>query len=212
ASGGEGPPRARVRISPGATLWDAMTLRRRRARRIPREPPVLRIPMISPRHFVLVATLLTLGGCCCAGITAPLPERGPPEELRFSTSGYGGPSAILTLRGDTVMLLRAPWERGPGTAVDTVRAVPDARAWSDFWRVAEGAGVRRWRGRYMAEGVADGVGWGLRIVADGMTIESQGSNAYPDREGREHELRETPEYRAFVDALGALVGQPINGA
>ncbi|HEX8432289.1 MAG TPA: hypothetical protein VF625_13455 [Longimicrobium sp.] len=163
--------------------------------------------MNFPRHFALTALLAIAG---CDGITASLPEAGPPADLQFSTSGFGGISAMVTMRGDTVMLTRAPWARGPGTVVDTVRSVPDAAEWRAFWRVAESSGVERWRGRYMAEGVADGVGWGLRIVADGRTIESQGSNAFPDRDGREHEERETPEYRAFVDALSTLVGEPID--
>jgi hypothetical protein len=167
--------------------------------------------MISLRHFA-VAALLPLAVAGCDGITASLPEQGPPEELEFSTAGFGGTSARVTLRGDTVMLTRAPWERGPGTVADTVRAVPDAAAWRQFWRAAENSGVERWKRRYMAENIADGVGWGLRIVVDGETIESGGSNAFPDRDGREHENRETPEYRAFVDALGALVGRRIEGA
>lgn len=166
--------------------------------------------MISLRHFA-VAALLPLAIAGCDGITASLPEQGAPRDLQFYTSGFGGTSATLTLRGDTVMLTRAPWAFTTGSVVDTIRTVPDAAAWRQFWRAAESSGVERWKRVYRAENIADGVGWGLRIVARGETIESAGSNAFPDRQGREHENRETPEYRAFVDALSALVGRRLEG-
>jgi hypothetical protein len=55
----------------------------------------------------------------------------------------------------------------------------------------------------------DGVGWGVRIAAGGRLVESSGSNAYPDRFGREHELGMTEDFRAFLTAVGELVGHPV---
>ena len=51
----------------------------------------------------------------------------------------------------------------------------------------ERAGVHRWRARYAAEDIVDGVGWSVRIAAGGRVVASSGTNAYPDRFGREHD-------------------------
>jgi hypothetical protein len=61
----------------------------------------------------------------------------------------------------------------------------------------------------VAEDIVDGGGWGLRLQAEGRTIESTGSNAYPDRSGREHENEVTDAFLEFVDALGDLAGQSL---
>jgi hypothetical protein len=93
--------------------------------------------------------------------------------------------------------------------MDTVRIVPTADAWRKFSASADAAGVHRWQPRYMAEGVIDGSGWSLLIADDGRRVESQGSNAFPDRQGREHELEMTDEFRAFLAALSELVGTQV---
>jgi hypothetical protein len=161
--------------------------------------------MFSRAIPVLAAALLA----SCDDPTGPLPREGAPRELRYSVGGFGVGSAQVELRGDTVVLVRTPWDAGPGTRSDSVRTVPTAEAWRSFWEAAADAGVRRWRARYNAEGVVDGSGWSLRIVAPGSKIESNGSNAYPDRHGLEHENEVTREFRAFEAALEALAGAPL---
>lgn len=153
--------------------------------------------------------ILVLAATGCGDPTLPLPRDGVPDELAFSFGGFGITGTSVTLRGDTVVLRQTPWDGLSGGAVDSVRAVPTAEAWAAFWAAAEDAGVSRWRSRYAAEGVIDGAGWSLRLGAGGRVIESQGSNAYPDRRGREHEMDWTPEFRAFVSALGDLVGASL---
>jgi hypothetical protein len=56
----------------------------------------------------------------------------------------------------------------------------------------------------------DGSGWSLRIVTGGVVIDSHGSNAWPDRRGREHEMEVPAEFQAFLDAVGALAGQDFS--
>jgi hypothetical protein len=145
----------------------------------------------------------------CDDPTGPLPREGAPRELEYTVGGFAVGSANVALRGDTVVLVRMPWGARPGTPPDSVRTVPTAEAWRDFWEAASDAGVRRWRERYNAEGVVDGSGWNLRIVAPGSRIESNGSNAYPDRHGLEHEGEMTREFRAFEAAIEALAGAPL---
>lgn len=154
-----------------------------------------------------LAAVLALAAC--GDPTGPLPREGAPQELRFSIGGYGVGSSLVELRGDTLTLRRIPWDWRPGTPLDTVRVVPTADAWRAFWTAAEGSGVRRWRERYVAEGIADGVGWGLRITAGRLRIRSEGSNAYPDRRGREHENEMTHDFLALLAAVGEMVGEPL---
>ena len=145
----------------------------------------------------------------CSHPLGPLAREGPPDELEFSIYGFGIGSSTVEVRGDTVIVRSRPWDWTPGSAIDSVRAVPSPDAWRTFWTATERAGVHRWRRRYLAEGVVDGAGWSLRLGAHGRRIESNGSNAYPDRLGREHELEMTSDFRAFRDALGELVGRPF---
>jgi hypothetical protein len=139
----------------------------------------------------------------CDDATGPLPTEGTPDDLEFSIYGFGDGESTVELRGDTVVLRRT---RPAG--IDTVRAVPTADAWRAFWSATERAGVRRWRARYAADAI-DGVGWSLRIGAGARLVESSGSNAYPDRFGREHEFSMTDDFRAFLTAVGQLVGHPV---
>jgi hypothetical protein len=107
-----------------------------------------------------------------------------------------------------VVYRRASWG-GSGVTVDSVRVVPTADQWRAFWAAADDAGVGRWRRRYVAEGVVDGSGWGLRLRAGGENILSEGSNAYPDRNGDEQENRVTDAFLTFLDGLGDLVGESL---
>jgi hypothetical protein len=155
----------------------------------------------------LLGALVASPGCSDA--TGPLPDEGAPDELTFSIGGFAVDSRELELRGDTVVLRRRPWGWIAGDAVDSVRAVPTSDQWRAFWMVAERAGLAAWREQYVAEDIVDGTGWSLRLAAGGYVITSSGSNAYPDGRGREHEGVMTDEFREFLAALGALVGQPV---
>jgi hypothetical protein len=162
----------------------------------------------SPRAgLAVLCAALTLAAC--TDLAGPLPRAGVPDELEFSMGGYFAPSASVTLRGDTVVLRRVPWEVTSPADIDTIVSVPSAEAWAEFWTVVDEIGVSFWRRRYHAENIADGLGWSLRVVADGRTVESYGSNAYPDSRGAEHEGEETPEFRAFRTAIEELAGAPL---
>jgi hypothetical protein len=153
---------------------------------------------------VLAGVALAVAGCEEA--VAPLPREGVPDALRFSMSGYGMGSSGVELRGDTVVYRRVPWDGDGPPTVDSVRVVPTAEAWRAFWDAVDEAGVRRWRLRYTSDAI-DGVGWTLSLEAEGRRVLSSGSNAFPDRRGRQIVDGPTPDFDAFADAVGALVGR-----
>lgn len=155
-----------------------------------------------------IAAAITLAFTGCSDPTgATLPREGVPDEFEFTVSGFGVGSTTVSVDGDAVLVVRAQWD--PVLAVDSARTVPTQQQWTAFWAAADEAGVGRWREQYFAEGVVDGSGWSLRIVADGRVIDSGGSNAYPDERGREHENEETAAFRNFLDALADLTGEPF---
>ena len=155
------------------------------------------------------AAALSLALVGCEDSTAPLPTSGVPAMLEFSLGGYFVGSKSVILRGDTVLYVRVPWDHTPTVKLDTVRTVPSAEQWRAFWSAAQGAGVSRWRPEYVAEGIVDGVGWGLRLAANGRIISSQGSNAFPDGDGRKHEGDSTPEFQVLLHAFNDLIGQTV---
>jgi hypothetical protein len=166
--------------------------------------PATRLRHAAHGSAVLSATCL-LAFAACRSPTAP-PVEGVPEVLEFSTGGFGTGSRILRLHGDTVATLTVPWDYDPAMPADSSRLVPGPEAWRSFWAAVGEAGVRRWRSRYVAPDIVDGMGWSLTLKAGGFSVQSMGSNAYPDRLGRKHEGASTDEFRRLVAALDALSG------
>ncbi len=162
--------------------------------------------LVRPGMIGCLAIVAAIAGC--EDPTAALPREGPPDELYFSYGGFSMDVVTIESQGTSVAMWIRPWDWHPGVAIDTVRTVPTAAAWRQFWIVAEDAGVHRWGSRYSAD-VIDGDGWELRLAAGEFALESSGSNAYPDWRGREHELEMTAEFEAFKTALGDLVGEPL---
>jgi hypothetical protein len=145
----------------------------------------------------------------CSTVTAPLPGTGAPSEFEFSIWGFPVGSTNVKLRGDTLLVWRTSFTHRPGAATDTARTAPTDDGWRAFWASTERAGVHRWRPQYVAEGVVDGAAWDTRIVTGGRMVKSSGSNAYPDRLGREHELDMTADFQVFLTAVSDLVGQRV---
>ena len=167
--------------------------------------------MMSPTSFPhglrrparRAAALLCLALASCSDPAGPLAREGPPAELEFRVSRWPLGSDAVRLSHDTVVTVRTAWDAPGPASMDTVRAVPTAEQWRAFWAAADRAGVSQWRREYVTEGIMDGVGWELRLSANGRTVHSSGSNAFPDRRGREHQGT-TTEFESFVAALEAL--------
>jgi hypothetical protein len=160
--------------------------------------------LISRGRAGILATLVLVASC--ADLTAPLQSEGKPSALEFSIGGFFAASRQLELRGDTLVARRrqAGWQ--PGGTLDSVRVVPSAEAWRAFWDAADAAGLQKWHPEYNAEGVQDGLAWSIRVVGGGREINAGGSNAYPDRDGKQHELDQPREFEEFLHALNVLVG------
>jgi hypothetical protein len=159
-----------------------------------------RLPRLLGRSATSLLVVIFAGACDSP--FAPLPD-GPPEQFEFSIGGFGVASNRWKLSGDTILAIQSSWD---SPSADTVRHRPSAAEWSRFWRSVNEAGVRRWRSRYMAEGVIDGEGWALRIAGGSLHVDSNGSNAYPDHLGFEHELDRPAAFEAFVRAVRELGG------
>ena len=159
-----------------------------------------RLPL---RPLLTAACLLAVA---CSDPLAPLPRSGPPARMEFSTGGFYGASRFVRTQGDSVSYVRRSWD---GVTTDSAWVRPTEAQWRAFWTAARAAGVQRWKGDYLAEGIADGSAWTLAIEAGGDTRRATGANAYPDYLGREHEGEPTEEFNHFLDALGALVGREL---
>ena len=150
---------------------------------------------------VLLAAL-----AACSSSTAPLPTAGPPAALSVSFGGFGyGSHAVTLLGGDTLRVVRRTWERA--AAVESTFVVPGADAWRRFWASARAAGVGGWPGRCADERIADGSGLEVRIVADGRRVHSVLSNSWPRADGRCQGPEQTAEVKAFLAAVGTLIGR-----
>jgi hypothetical protein len=153
------------------------------------------------------ATLLVLGAMSgCSDPAAPLPVEGAPDELSFHIGGFESGSTTLEMKDGRIIVWRIPWDYRPGMRIDSLRTTPDSEDWAAFWAAAETAGVERWRRDYRAEKIVDGTAWSLSLAGDGLVIQSQGVNAYPDPQGNEQEGQPTPNFMAFLEALGTLTG------
>lgn len=157
------------------------------------------------RAWMTAAAAIVLAGC--GDMLISLPGEGPPQAMNFALAEAGADRRTVEVRGDTVVMRRTR-ANDASAVLDSARTVPSAAQWRAFWSAAERAGVRRWARRYADADMVSGTGWGLRIIHDGYSLESDGSNAYPDRDGREHD-DVTEDFMGFVQAVGDLVGKPL---
>jgi len=155
----------------------------------------------------LLPALLALLLAGCDDPTGPsLPREGAPRELVISFGGFGFGSHDVTLRGDTLVVVRRDFFQ-PFTATTTT-VVPDAAAWQRFWSAASAAGVASWPRRCENPRVADGGGFSLRIVAGTRVWEAEGTNSYPQANGRcNGDPEQSAEFRAFTAAVSQLIGR-----
>ena len=161
---------------------------------------------ITRTRLVAIA-FAALALAACGEATVPQPAHNAPQELAFTVTALeGGTSTAVQMEGAAVVVTHTRWSHEEGLRTRRVRTVPTARDWTAFWAVVDAAGVQRWTGDYQAEGFRDGAGWSLRLAGNGVSIDSHGTNAWPDRDGLEHHLVVTADFRAFQDALGALTG------
>lgn len=168
------------------------------------------IPTSMPvRRAALGALALVAATACGSTLTDPeLPAGGAPDAFAMRVDGFGFGAHVVTLRGDTLVV-----ERRPDWRVDSARiarVVPTSRQWAEFWRAADAVGVRRWPRACRNARIVDGGGFTLELAYSGVTLASQGTNSFPQRDGGcTRDGGASPEYEAFVRAVSALIGRPF---
>lgn len=83
--------------------------------------------------------------------------------------------------------------------------VPSASDWETFWAAIDKAGVWNWAARYDDLETCDGTQWELDLSDGSRHVRCVGSNLYPGGPDLEH----ARPFQEFLDAVGALVGQPF---
>lgn len=129
-----------------------------------------------------------------------------PAKVKFEFSHVaifgGGP--IVQWDGDTFGLrwkeaYEATWHELPA---------PSELQWKAFWLLLDQSGARNWDSNYANPDIFDGVGWGFKLAAPGLRIESSGSNAYPGSDSFES-LTCSP-FEILTTAVGILAGGDVH--
>ncbi|MEP6821037.1 MAG: hypothetical protein ABI946_01670 [Chthoniobacterales bacterium] len=84
---------------------------------------------------------------------------------------------------------------------------PTPAQWREFRQALDGLRVWHWRESYPTNGVTDGTQWSLDIAFEDRSIKTQGSNNYPDRDGKPNDKPEpTDSFKHYLDAIKKLAG------
>lgn len=152
----------------------------------------------------VACVLAAAAGCFGVPTAAEFPDDGPPSTFEVVYGGFGFGSHDVTLRGDTLVVVRRVDFRPDSTT--TSRVIPTRDAWGAFWRAADAAGVRSWPRECLNRDVVDGGGFSLRITWPGGRVEASGGNSYPQHGGCNRSPEWSPEYKAFNAAVAQLIG------
>lgn len=114
-----------------------------------------------------------------------------PVSLEISIGGFGGPNYQLTMADDVLEY------RGWDCSTEPVQEwiVPTVARWTAFRRKLDKMDVWRWRKHYESElMILDGTQWNLELGYPDRSVQSSGSNAYPEN------------FESFLRAVRALIG------
>ena len=138
-----------------------------------------------------------------------LPDLGRvrPLTLEFSIGGFSQESLYVKLINGQLMYYHyhapLPWDQA-----DAKQILPTVEQWIDFKTVLNSINAWEWDSDYFTPDVCDGTQWELKINYGNKRIKTYGDNAYPGTKDDDmiFNLSRTPEFTAFVDALGLLLG------
>lgn len=136
-------------------------------------------------------------------VLKPEPDGITPLKLEFYIGGftmYG--RYCVKLEGDTV---RYGIACGGEWMEIKAEATPTQRKWLNFRKKLDAIGVWKWKRRYDNPNVLDGTQWSLEIDYGVRKRKTYGSNRYPGFKD-EHDMHQTPEFKAFLHALSLLLG------
>ncbi len=152
----------------------------------------------------LILLILTISASACPPAQAQGPQR--PEAFHFRIGGFFGTTFEVELKGDALEYRTIVQSGKTKPTVVTVR--PSPAAWRVFHQRCESIGVWRWKTAYPNGAlVSDGTQWSLRLRHGRRSLETYGDNNFPTLDGSPNSLPiRTPEFKAFLDALGVLLG------
>lgn len=130
-----------------------------------------------------------------------------PSSFLFSIGGFDGPHTRFHLENDGLHIRYS--KRGPVSLEPDVDQIvqPTSNGWKSFWATADNAGLWSWdREYYDNSDILDGTQWNLELKLRGRTVNTGGSNAYPDSQGSSS-MERTEAFNTFLSALREL-GHP----
>lgn len=128
-----------------------------------------------------------------------------PKRFKAFIGGFLGASYSIELHDDGILDCKNS-DRGQSDATHTkIRPTPDE--WREFRAALDALNVWKWQPEFPSNGVADGTQWSLDIAYADRALKSQGSNNYPDANGKPNRQPEmTPTFRGYLAAVRKLTG------
>lgn len=133
------------------------------------------------------------------------PEVGPviPERFTARIGGMLGATYRVELTGET---LRYSIERKREKS-KPVEIKPTPAQWKVFRADLDAANIWQWEPSHVNRRVLDGTHWGLEIAYSDRSLKAQGSNSYPDDDGRPNgKPAMTAPFRRYLEAVEKLLG------
>jgi hypothetical protein len=124
-----------------------------------------------------------------------------PREFHFGIGGYLGPCHRITMVGDHLEYQQADHAY---QYIAPVVMKPTMAEWEQFWHDVEAVKVWNWKPKYWNIGICDGTQWSLKLVYQGRSMHSEGSNAYPGSAGPGYS--QASRFGRFLAALKTLTG------
>lgn len=115
-----------------------------------------------------------------------------PWHLEASIGGYPGPS--YSIRGTRTAIEYEHFARYDEDVTEQVTLDIPAEQLAAFWAEIDTLGVWDWAPEYIDDNVCDGTHWTITLHHNGRSLDSHGSNAYPER------------FKALCAALSHLCG------
>jgi hypothetical protein len=138
--------------------------------------------------------------------------RALPGRLHVSIGGHFGPSYGVKLENGrlTYTHLPATHDMGEDRVLVSEEISPSADRWQAFRAALDRLGVWSWQEHYTDPKVCDGTGWSAEIVYADQSIDSGGSNCFPDRTGAPISITQAKRgdtFDQFCSAVSELAGR-----
>ena len=94
-----------------------------------------------------------------------------------------------------------------GKIIDSAKITPTAKQWKVFQKKLDQLKVWKWHDNYYNTDILDGTQWSLEIKYADCSLKTNGSNAYPDANGKaNNDFKGTKEFDEYLKAVEKLLG------